>query len=417
MPLRSDPVGVGYRRDPLEGRGPAVVVSQVPVVRQTVLARCREIGARGMTVPDLLSALERDGYFLLRRAFSHGECHRLLSEWQSACESDAVGVMRSPTGAVYGARNIIDLWPDVLRVTRQPALQEALQRVLGPYFGLVRVLYFDKPPGESWALPWHKDMAIAVQYNRIPSDHFGRATIKYGVPHVEAPTWLLDQMLTARLHLDEVTEENGPLRVLPGSHRDGKESASNRNEVRILCDLGDVLLIRPLVSHASGHSHQGTARHRRVLHFEFSAVRELPDGYRWHAFILPTGPRHQWESAYRETDYRVDDFPTGPFAIRIGEPCSELADVEWAFVTACNPHSHQLSEAENARRIAEMEQAVSGRWQFHHGCGISRDGSWQEPSLLILGIRESDAIELARRFGQNAIVAGRPGEAARLVWV
>ena len=95
------------------------------------------------------------------------------------------------------------------------------------------MLYFDKPPGESWALPWHKDLAIAVRDNRLPSDHFARPTTKYGVPHVEAPAWLLERMLTARLHLDEVTDENGPLRVLPGSHRDGKESGSGRvNEVR-----------------------------------------------------------------------------------------------------------------------------------------------------------------------------------------
>jgi ectoine hydroxylase-related dioxygenase (phytanoyl-CoA dioxygenase family) len=161
---------------------------------------------------------------------------------------------------------------------------EAIEAILGSQFGLVRVLYFDKPPGESWALPWHKDLAIAVKNNQLPSEQFKRPTMKYGVPHVEAPTSLLEQLVTARLHLDEVTEENGPLRVLPGSHRHGKDSSEGGDAVHVLCDRGDVLLMRPLLSHSSGHSQRGSVRHRRILHFEFSAIRELPDGYEWHMF-------------------------------------------------------------------------------------------------------------------------------------
>jgi ectoine hydroxylase-related dioxygenase (phytanoyl-CoA dioxygenase family) len=86
-----------------------------------------------------------------------------------------------------------------------------------------------------------------------------------------------------------VTEENGPLRVLPGSQREGKGDSTAGNEVRVLCDRGDVLLMRPLLSHCSGHSAEGTTRHRRVLHLEFSGLRDLPDGYEWHTFI-PAGP-------------------------------------------------------------------------------------------------------------------------------
>jgi ectoine hydroxylase-related dioxygenase (phytanoyl-CoA dioxygenase family) len=229
--------------------------------------------------------IDHDGFGIVRGVFSVAECDQLLAEWTAACAAGGDGLMRSATGAVYGARNILDRWPNVLRAVRQPMLRAALRSVLGDGFGLVRVLFFDKPPGESWALPWHKDLAIAVKDNRRPSSNFDRPTTKYGVPHVEAPTWLLEQMLTARLHLDEVTDENGPLRVLPGSHRGGKSGTGDGNEVRVLCDRGDVLLMRPLLSHSSGHSHEGTIRHRRVLHFEFSPVRALSDGYEWHTFV------------------------------------------------------------------------------------------------------------------------------------
>jgi ectoine hydroxylase-related dioxygenase (phytanoyl-CoA dioxygenase family) len=238
-----------------------------------------------MPTTKLVTGLDRDGFCLLRGAFTAIACDRLQAEWDAACATNGAGVMRNASGRVYGARNVLHLWPDAVRVMHQPALMDALRAAMGDEFGLVRVLYFDKPPGDSWALPWHKDMAIAVRDNTLASGQFGCPTTKYGVPHVEAPQWLLERMLTARLHLDAVTVENGPLRVLPGSHRGRKDSSSGGNAVDVLCERGDVLLMRPLLAHCSGHSAAGTTRHRRVLHLEFSGVRELPDGYEWHTFV------------------------------------------------------------------------------------------------------------------------------------
>ena len=65
---------------------------------------------------------------------------------------------------LYGRTSTHDCAP----ATGNPyALASALQTALGPGLGLVRVLYFDKPPGQSWALPWHKDLTIAVRANRL----------------------------------------------------------------------------------------------------------------------------------------------------------------------------------------------------------------------------------------------------------
>src|SRR5688572_8377135 len=62
------------------------------------------------------------------------------------------------------------------------------------------------------------------------------------------------------------------------------------------------------------------------------------------------------ESAYLATDYRVDAGPDGPFALRVGERCPDVdrllarhGQSEWAFVTACNPESEQLTHPENER--------------------------------------------------------------------
>jgi ectoine hydroxylase-related dioxygenase (phytanoyl-CoA dioxygenase family) len=228
-----------------------------------------------------------NGFTVVSAVLSDARIEAILSEMEAAFARDVDGsTLRSADGSIYGARNLVRLWPAVVNVWRTEPLPELMEAVIGPSFGLVRVLYFDKPPEQSWALPWHQDRAIAVQNNRLMSRHFGKPTFKVGVPHVDAPQWLLENMLTLRLHLDDMTDENGPLKVLPGSHRGASE---NRAPVTILGQLGDVLLMRPLVNHGSNKSHPGTTRHRRILHFEFAGIEELPDGYAWHDFVRNEG--------------------------------------------------------------------------------------------------------------------------------
>jgi hypothetical protein len=234
-----------------------------------------------------LAALQRDGYAILRSVFAAGEVRAMLAGLESALAASLADdrAIRGGEGTVYAARNVLGLWPGAARAWRAPRLVAALAEALGPGFGLVRGLYFDKPPGNSWALPWHKDLTIAVKNNRLGGGHFARPTRKAGVPHVEAPEGVLAAMLTARIHLDTVTQENGPLRVVPGSHTTGKALRLEDAPVRTLsAEAGDVLLIRPLVAHASNRSRPDTARHRRILHLEFAAGPALPDGYEWHDF-------------------------------------------------------------------------------------------------------------------------------------
>jgi hypothetical protein len=245
-----------------------------------------------MTRLSFLPEIEGSGYAVLAGVFPPAAVEEILRGLTAALDapSGTGASLRSEAGALYGARNVLSLWPAVGDVAAAPRLAEALAAVLGPHYGLVRGLYFDKPPGRTWALPWHKDLTVAVRDNRRSGGGFSKPTTKAGVPHAEAPREVLEAMLTARVHLDDVTEENGPLRVVPGSHRTGKElRLGDVGPETVLARRGDVLLMRPLVAHSSGHSHPDTWRHRRVLHLEFAAARELPDGWEWHDFIPPPG--------------------------------------------------------------------------------------------------------------------------------
>lgn len=205
------------------------------------------------------------GFAVVESVFKIGECRRIASELQlavAACDDERTSLRRA-NGVIYGARNLLALFPPATTLWRTPPLVDLLVAVLGPQFGLVRGLYFDKPPDSTWSLPWHQDLTIAVHDHSLPSETFRNRTMKAGVPHVEAPDEVLQQMLMLRIHLDEVTEENGPLQVLPSTHI-SRSAAALRPPVSILAAAGDVLAMRPLLSHSSGVSHPGTNRHRHV---------------------------------------------------------------------------------------------------------------------------------------------------------
>jgi hypothetical protein len=236
--------------------------------------------------------IESDGYVQLAGVFDAAAVDAMTDELGAALVSAAAGesAIRSESGVVYAARNVRMLWPRAADVWQISPLLDVLTAVLGPDCGLVRALFFDKPPGQTWALPWHKDVTIAVRDNRLPSARFEKPTRKAGVPHVEAPLEVLQGMLTARIHLDAVTDENGPLKVIPGSHRSGTTLAPPTVAPTVLhAARGDVLLMRPLLAHCSGKSSPDTSRHRRVLHLEFASSPFLPDGYAWHDY---TAARH-----------------------------------------------------------------------------------------------------------------------------
>ena len=148
----------------------------------------------------------------------------------------------------------------------------------------VRALLFDKIEGANWSVPWHQDVVIAVA-TRVDTPGFCGWSIKDGIPHVVAPAEVLEKMVTLRVHLDDCTGDNGPLRVLPGSHRDGilDDRAINcwRAKVpEVVCAAprGSVVAMRPLLLHASSSAQ--SAAHRRILHVEF-ASEPLPGGLHW----------------------------------------------------------------------------------------------------------------------------------------
>lgn len=211
--------------------------------------------------------LEEHGYQIIPRALESGEIEALRREvvrlqWENARASLRRVCEQSSRIAA-------------LAVTARQWLPEPLR--------LVRSLLFDKVPGENWPVAWHQDLTICVR-EREDVPGYGPWSDKHGVPHVQPPEALLHRMIAVRFHLDDVPASNGALRVRAGSHRFGKRADADGPpegcpEHTIACRKGDLLLMRPLLWHASSRATEAT--HRRVLHFEYALAEALDPALAW----------------------------------------------------------------------------------------------------------------------------------------
>jgi ectoine hydroxylase-related dioxygenase (phytanoyl-CoA dioxygenase family) len=228
----------------------------------------------------LTTQIEKNGFAVLPQVFTDPEVKSIRDDLARAFlpSADVDPTIRRRNGVVYAARNVLSLFPATAGLWRKPEILALLRDVLGADFGLVRVLFFDKPPERTWTLPWHKDVTIAIAEPE-PNSGFEREVLrKVGIPHIEAPRSVLDGMLTIRLHLDDVTEENGCMYVVPGSHKIGAVDHSEpwmvgqRRDMKIPDSAIDLQRERAITLRAGGCSfHHGLIQHRsganRTDHF------------------------------------------------------------------------------------------------------------------------------------------------------
>lgn len=187
------------------------------------------------------------------------------------------GVDSQRAGAVYAKRNLLSS-----AVVQAVAAHPSVRALTGAATTLVRAIFFDKVPGANWHVGWHQDRAIAVR-ERAELVGWGPWSVKAGVVHVLPPAEILERIVTVRLHLDDCDETNGPLRVLPGSHRHGILSNEQIAQLRattpeVVCTgrAGSAVVLSPLLLHASSPAE--VPRHRRILHLEFAPESLLPAG-------------------------------------------------------------------------------------------------------------------------------------------
>ncbi len=126
---------------------------------------------------------------------------------------------------------------------------------------------------------------------------------------------------------------------------------------------------------------------------------------------------------YRNAIYRVHA-PEGIISFYIDKQSPELGRLlrdrnvhSAAFITAYHPYSVPVTDEENEKAQQALVKEISTRgFRWLAGVGEDAGGDWPaEPSLLVLGISEQEATELAARFRQNAYVLCGNDAVPRLV--
>ncbi len=183
-----------------------------------------------------------------------------------------------------GLRNAEKKLVEVLEYAESRELLGTASKYLDGQPRLVRAILFDKTEDSNWLVTWHQDKTVSVS-TKFGNSDWGPWSEKDGVLHVQAPSAVLNEMVTFRVHLDDSTKENGCLKVIPGSHREGVMSQARITEYTkgrspIYCEAskGSALVMRPHILHASSKSTCSSPR--RVLHLEYSSY-QLPQGVAW----------------------------------------------------------------------------------------------------------------------------------------
>ncbi len=214
------------------------------------------------------------GYLLCREVYDAAE----VEELRTAIQGILDGVAGTPDDANHAwsglaEEAVLKGFHDVqyhdaafTRAASNPRLVGVLTRVIGPDVQLHHTKMLVKPPEQGAPFPMHQDYPY--------------------FPHTR------HSVVAASVHLDDTNEENGCLRVVAGSHRQGPLEAhgpSNTLEVPLEdgeplpARAGDVLLFSYLTIHGSGVNASAAAR-RNVL-FQYRDPADEPillDGVEQH---------------------------------------------------------------------------------------------------------------------------------------
>jgi ectoine hydroxylase-related dioxygenase (phytanoyl-CoA dioxygenase family) len=211
------------------------------------------------------------GYSITERVFDQRETIRVR---EAIAESDL-----SRTRA--GVRHVLRV-PAVRALATNPLLLSLAGTFVGENPIPFRATLFDKSAASNWLVAWHQDTALPLR-QRSDDAAWGPWSIKADVLHAIAPAAALARVVALRVHLDDSTSANGPLRVLPGTHAEGVLTQDDiQQRVRTVAPMecvvaaGGVVAMRPLVVHASSKSSDDQPR--RVLHIEYAATLHFGDG-------------------------------------------------------------------------------------------------------------------------------------------
>jgi ectoine hydroxylase-related dioxygenase (phytanoyl-CoA dioxygenase family) len=215
------------------------------------------------TLVEPCAQMKRNGYAIIPEVLNCTEAEELLSKLEAS------QLRRSRAGV----RHLLG-HPVVSAVANDPRLLGLAQEILGDQAFPFRATLFDKSPDANWLITWHQDTAVPLR-EKVDAAGWGPWSVKEGVIYAHAPAAALERVVALRLHLDDSTAANGPLRIIPETHCRGVLSDSavetivaQEPGVTCMVEKGGIIAMKPLAIHASSKSQAESPR--RVLHIEYA---------------------------------------------------------------------------------------------------------------------------------------------------
>lgn len=218
--------------------------------------------------PAQIESFQRDGYLLLENIIPPQTLAQLSSEFEQW--KDESRAHTKPYGTTYDNRARFDVEPG--HSAEKPALRriaspveisdtyldfmrdnkalDALTSLFGPNIRFENAKINSKQPGASTQVKFHQDFLFEPHSN--------------------------DDMMTVLFFIDEVTEENGPLEIVPGTHKgplyehwhDGVYTGAVSEEI--------MAEMRPLATPCFGAAGSACLMHSRLLHGSAPNVSTKP---------------------------------------------------------------------------------------------------------------------------------------------
>lgn len=221
--------------------------------------------------------INNDGFAVMDNIYSPLEIIDIIEKIEKASQSTP---FFRKTNDLFAIRQFLKQVPEIKELIFNGKLNTLVCNLFGAEYFVVKSIYFDKPEKSNWFVAWHQDLTISVN-KKIELPDFCAWTVKQNHYSVQPPLKILQGNFTVRIHLDDTDDDNGALRVVPGSHlKEIYRTAHSAPENEHTCAVkaGGIMIMRPLLMHASNRA-TGNKK-RRVIHIEFSNV-ELPAAISW----------------------------------------------------------------------------------------------------------------------------------------
>ncbi len=200
-----------------------------------------------------LDAFFTNGYLRLPGMVNHGLLNRLsamFDELIDTSQSTDEKVVISNKGKSY-VTNLDNICPksnlSCLELLGSPFILELAASICGDDFFLIQEFAVIKWAGDEMPVLWHQDMV-----------------------HQRS-----GKCFTMGIYLDDAAENEGALRIVPGSHLDDRNicEISKDPAIDIPMKAGDILIHDMMLAHSSGLMNNNPVR--RVIYFEFLSAAHV----------------------------------------------------------------------------------------------------------------------------------------------